>query len=111
MKELIEQLRCDADVFQNMKQGGFACYLVAKRYNDAADALEKMEAENAQLRRERDAAVDDFKELAKHLVREINFSACRYCAKNATCQDDCDFEWRGVQNHIADPGKGVQEEI
>ena len=61
MKELIEQLLCDADVFQNMKQGGFACYLVAKRYNDAADALEKMEAENAQLRRERDAAVADRK--------------------------------------------------
>lgn len=62
MKELIEQLLCDADVFQNMKQGGFACYLVAKRYNDAADALEKMEAENAQLRRERDAALVDMQE-------------------------------------------------
>ena len=98
MKELIEQLLCDADVFQNMKQGGFACYLVAKRYNDAADALEKMEAENAQLRRERDAAVAD-------LERVRSCTVCKYCDSLRLpipevcqrCTHASNWEWRGVQ--------------
>lgn len=114
MKELIELLRGGCNKCPNF----LACEVNWVVRNDcqlrikAADAIEKLEAENAQLRRERDAMLADFKELARYFVYvDCSFSMCNYCAKYSTCKADCDFEWRGAQNHIAGPGKGVQEEI
>ena len=61
--------------------------------------VEKLQAELKHTKSERDAAVADAKELAKTLIyEECVFSVCGYCKKGDTCNDECDFEWRGAQD-------------
>ena len=61
------------------------------RCNDLVDELEEA-------KKEQDMAMADFKALARKLLYvNGSYSICEYCAKSATCQDDCDFAWRGVQ--------------
>ena len=57
--------------------------------------IPKLRAENAQLRRERDAAVADFETVCKETE---DYRCCSFCKKQFTnCEKGCNPEWRGVQ--------------
>lgn len=93
-KELIEQLRCEAEIFRDMEgQSGFTYWLVAKRYLGAADAIE-------QLVKERDAAIADMTLIVHHKFTNGKTAECYTCTHNdEECweKQECKWEWRGVQ--------------
>lgn len=78
---------------------------------DPQDYVKELEAENKQLKRERDQAVKDLYYIAKEIsecdiklsgddedcVSSLNLGRCSVC-KSRYCEDrECKFEWRGVQ--------------
>lgn len=62
----------------------------------AAVALEKLQAELEQAKRERDAAVKDLNEFLS--MDELCPIQCEWCKWNGTYCDGKRPEWRGVQN-------------
>lgn len=76
-KQLEAQFNCQKDT--------------AKYWHDRCDDLLE---ENAQLRRERDAAVADLKTVCAEVDA---WECCSFCKKQFTnCEEGCNFEWRGV---------------
>lgn len=63
---------------------------------EAADALEQLQAENDRLRRERDAAAKDLR-----VCSIENFMECQYCLYRTvrgfcrSCTDGSNWKWRG----------------
>ena len=105
--ELVEFLRKESESMI-VEYGSDGCMIVeygsdGYRLKKAADAIEQMfgkieqlEAENAQLKAERDAAIDD-------LQYDRSCVSCKYhyhgTATCSGCHIDKDrWEWRGVQN-------------
>ena len=90
-ERLIEQLRkASADGSWNT---------LADLEHKAATAIAALVDEITQLKRERDAAIEDLEKIMFYGGRNID--TCDYC-KNAKCygrggRDLCDPEWRGVQ--------------
>ena len=60
---------------------------------EAADALEQLQAENDRLRRERDAAVKDLNEFLS--MDELCPIQCEWCKWNGTYCDGKTPKWRG----------------
>ena len=62
-------------------------------YNEHHERIERLEAENAALRRERDAAVSDISEM-------LRYPNCKFCkAVNEDGCPDCSLaQWRGVES-------------
>ena len=65
-------------------------------YNQAADALEKLQVESEQAKAERDAAIKDLNEFLS--MDELCPIQCEWCKWNGTYCDGKTPEWRGVQN-------------
>ena len=71
-------------------------------YDDAATALSALQAENAKLKKERDAAITDLEEL----IAGSWDAACEYCAKlhsKEPCREEdgsCKPKWRGIQEGV-----------
>lgn len=62
---------------------------------EAADALEQLQAENDRLKRERDAAVKDLNEFLS--MDELCPIQCEWCKWNGTYCDGKTPKWRGPQ--------------
>lgn len=69
---------------------------VVQMCNDAADALEKLQAELEQAKAERDAAIKDLNEFLA--MDELCPIQCEWCKWNGTYCDGKTPEWRGVKN-------------
>lgn len=65
-------------------------------YNQAADALEKLQVELEQAKAERDAAIKDLNEFLA--MDELCLIQCEWCKWSGTYCDGKTPEWRGVQN-------------
>lgn len=65
---LIEQLRKSANFEDYPIVAGFAAIIEKKYLRAAADALEELQAELEQAKRERDAAVEAVKNMAEYIV-------------------------------------------
>ena len=84
IKRLIAQLRSAAqlEAYYNSEYNGL--------YNQAADAIEELQAELEQAKEERDVAVEYLR------------GQCRYCKRNLVCtsrkgpHSNC-WEWRGLK--------------
>ena len=93
MKKLTERLR---------RQGEVICTAVGVENfkpmeEEAADYIEQLEAENAQLRRERDAAVADLKKDSHCLQCKYHRSNNGDCIGVSMCgKGRPEWEWRGV---------------
>ena len=96
IEKLIEQLRSAAklEAYYNSEYNGL--------YNQTADALEKLQAENAQLRAEleqakaeRDGAAKDLNEFLA--MDELCPIQCEWCKWNGTYCDGKTPEWRGIK--------------
>ena len=70
--------------------------------DEAATALSTLQAENAKLKKERDAAITDLEEL----IAGSWDAACEYCAKlhsKEPCREEdgsCKPKWRGIQEGV-----------
>lgn len=68
---------------------------IAIMHEDALALIQQLEAENAELKRELDAAKQDMNEIAQ----DNDYQICAYCKKYPFCCRECeeysDFEWRG----------------
>lgn len=64
-------------------------------YNQAADALEKLQVESEQAKAERDAAIKDLNEFLS--MDELCPIQCEWCKWNDTCCDGKTPEWRGIK--------------
>ncbi len=67
----------------------------------AADAIEQLMHENAKLKAERDAAVEDFTDLNKRYgayCRYCKGSKCGFKTEDGWCVACPNWEWRGVQD-------------
>lgn len=89
--ELIEQLRRKG--LSRASALGYHSGL----FDEAADALEKLQAELEQVKRERDAAVSDLETVMAY--GGGNLDTCTFC-KNGQCYErggtkPCNPEWRG----------------
>ena len=96
IEKLIEQLRSAAklEAYYNSEYNGL--------YNQTADALEKLQAENEklqaeleQVKAERDAAVKDLNEFLS--MDELCPIQCEWCKWNGTYCDGKTPEWRGIK--------------
>ena len=89
MKELIEKLRKVGTLC-----GDYPKFSTAKTITqEAADAIEKLQAELERTRKERDCAVVDIESLIKD-HRQV----CKYCCRQyAECSEGCYPKWRGVR--------------
>lgn len=92
----IEALQAELDRLKNCRR---ECKIVCllDEYNKKCAELEKVKAENARLRREREAAVRDLETIM--FVGGQNTDTCNYC-KTHTCYDrngckPCNPKWRG----------------
>lgn len=91
-EDLINRLRYWKD---QCDRTNFGC-LARKTIKEAADSLEKLQAELEQAKRERDAAIVDLKMLA-------SCSACKYYnrpemwGKCKACEWDNNWQWRGAK--------------
>ena len=65
-------------------------------FDEAADALEKLQVESEQAKAERDAAIKDLNEFLS--MDELCPIQCEWCKWNGTYCDGKTPEWRGVQN-------------
>lgn len=65
-------------------------------FDEAADALEKLQAELEQVKAERDAAIKDLNEFLS--MDELCPIQCEWCKWNGAYCDGKTPEWRGVQN-------------
>lgn len=65
-------------------------------FDEAADALEKLQVELEQAKAERDAAIKDLNEFLA--MDELCPIQCEWCKWNGTYCDGKTPEWRGVQN-------------
>lgn len=64
-------------------------------YNQAADALEKLQVESEQAKAERDAAIKDLNEFLS--MDELCPIQCEWCKWNGTYCDGKTPEWRGIK--------------
>ena len=64
-------------------------------YNQAADALEKLQVESEQAKAERDAAVKDLNEFLS--MDELCPIQCEWCKWDGTYCDGKTPEWRGIK--------------
>lgn len=64
-------------------------------YNQAADALEKLQVESEQAKAERDAAIKDLNEFLS--MDELCPIQCEWCKWNSTYCDGKTPEWRGIK--------------
>ena len=96
IEKLVKQLRSAAklEAYYNSEYNGL--------YNQTADALEKLQAENAQLRAElervtaeRDGAIKDLNEFLS--MDELCPIQCEWCKWNDTFCDGKTPEWRGIK--------------
>lgn len=101
-KELLDRLRCpgiDACPLQDTRTTCTECQKTVKK--EAAEVIEKLEAENAQLIRERDAAVADLVVLVRFASIVIAYvSLSQRFAKDAPMQ----ATGNGVEYRRADDG-------
>lgn len=90
VEKLVKQLRSAAklEAYYNSEYNGL--------YNQAADALEELQAELEQAKAERDAAIKDLNEFLS--MDELCPIQCEWCKWNGTYCDGKTPEWRGVQN-------------
>lgn len=100
IEKLIRRLRNDADAYRNGKTLGRAFADQEDVLDNAATAISTLQAENASLRKERDAAVED--------VLDAAITPCSYCKhgpiNGGICDMDNDnhemfscWEWRGPE--------------
>ena len=95
--ELIEQLRKSADFEDYPIVASFAAIIEKKYLREAADALEKLQAELEQVKQELDAAISDLETIMAY--GGGNLDTCQYC-KNGQCYARggtklCLPQWRG----------------
>ena len=64
-------------------------------YNQAADALEKLQVESEQAKAERDAAIKDLNEFLS--MDELCPIQCEWCKWDGTYCDGKTPEWRGIK--------------
>ena len=64
-------------------------------YNQAADALEKLQVESEQAKAERDAAIKDLNEFLS--MDELCPIQCEWCKWNGACCDGKTPEWRDIK--------------
>lgn len=79
-------------------KAGFEEAMVA--VEDAEVAIDELEAENAKLRKERDAAVRDIQLYpCFHCSNKGIWDICKGCGMNRSNQNPiiCKYQWRGVQ--------------
>lgn len=94
--ELIEQLRKSADFEDYPIVASFAAIIEKKFLREAADALEKLQAELKQVKRERDAAVEGLR-----VCSIENNKECQYCLYRTArsfcwnCTDGSNWKFRG----------------
>lgn len=100
IEKLIEQLKdleaCAFGYHINGEVLGMDCSDFEQVMVDAADALEKLQAELEQVKAERDAAVKDLNEFLS--MDELCPIQCEWCKWSGTYCDGKTPEWRGVQN-------------
>ena len=96
IEKLIEQLRTESLYADK------ASLEIMDLCMDAATALSALQAENAKLKKERDAAITDLEEL----IAGSWDAACEYCAKlhsKEPCREEdgsCKPKWRGIQEGV-----------
>lgn len=88
--ELIEQLKIHLQSYAAYNNPDLARVL-----EDAADVLEKLQAELEQAKAERDAAVKDLNEFLS--MDELCPIQCEWCKWNGTYCDGKTPEWRGIK--------------
>lgn len=104
IKNLIERLN-DWDGVDAIYNGGFVevnHYGVSRLLEEAAAALEQLQAENDRLKRERDAAVGNLETIMAY--GGGNLGTCKFC-KNSQCYARggtklCIPEWRGPEGGL-----------
>ena len=71
----------------------------------AHSVIKELIEQNAKLKAERDAAVEDMERIVNNML-----VGCEYCKKGCTSWKDCHFEWRGVKEDTdAEEWRGLQD--
>lgn len=95
IEKLIEQLQKSADFEDYPVVASFAAIIEKKYLREAATALERLQAENDRLKRERDSAVEEIPKVCYYCKHRKGWKTCDRFNGNSEAETCTNWQWRG----------------